>query len=1016
MAKLSPVAAKPATEAPRGKASPGPARRSFGDLLRAPRRPVVQGHPEGVELSWNRLIGSEYELLVYERLTKQSYRIRQRTTRAVLKLPVGEYNLVVRLPGRKETAAPLRRFRITSAGAVEQVRTPVPLDSLRYKLYQRLSQPIAASKQRLRKSLARPRHGPRRFTRLVEITVFSWRAWKYLRRRDGDVLWVAHDLYALPVTFLLATLTGGALVYDAVELSFGRWTRAPGRISRRIILAAERLCRRADCVLVGSPYLLQDVSSRHRRVEPVLFLNAQESIGNEERSDYLRDSAGQSPDATIVLFLGGITRGRGLEEMIAAASHLSEGVHLVMMGSGADGAYSKSLQELAAELEVADRVSILGPVPRDKVAWAASSADIGISPASREFDNGRYNLNNKLFHYIAAGLPVVASDVEGIGGFVLSEGIGDVFDERDPRSIAHCINRLIADPDRLAEIRARLPVVAEKYSWESQRTILLEAFARVQAKPKKVRTRRRRATRNGGSITVWAPDEAAPQNGDVAEVTAVPRDADGAVATAPATELEERLEQQSAALERARAQLAELQTKHREQVVDLRERVLTRTATVKATKEKLVESRQREAKTREELRGAVADLRQREREVAWVKGDPTTETTGWPDVPVASPPYLSGQRSRIRVLLLNSMGGSMGRLSKTLMLHEGVDADVMVGAYAPRRNLLYPHEPNVYGVLSHDEWRNYLTWALNEYDVIQTTSLPWNPAIAECYDWLTERLGRRHVWRETGFVHHYLLREDVIPLETYYDELGSKQPPGPKRYTGKTFAFTDTHILTDPYVMLYSSPEKGAYFQGKDTIWLPSMRDPETFHPGSESSPETETVRVYVPHHGAARLKGLKGVLADLEQLRAGGAPIEVITSETAFEVFPDLPFRDARAEGGGASYPIPSHKMPELYRRVDLVVDQLVMGCYGNTGIEAMFSGKPVIGQKRFEDVADAPIWDADPGNFRDRFLDLLDRRDEWDAMGEAGREYALRRHSPEAVAKVAADLYRRLMEESRD
>jgi len=140
------------------------------------------------------------------------------------------------------------------------------------------------------------------------------------------------------------------------------------------------------------------------------------------------------------------------------------------------------LRSLATELEVSDRITILGPVPQEEVVRVASSADIGISPVSREFGNGRYVLNNKLFQYIAAGLPVLASDVEGVGRFVVSEGVGDVFDERDPRSIADCINALVGDPERFAEIRARLPAVAARYSGEAQRKILVDAFTRMETR------------------------------------------------------------------------------------------------------------------------------------------------------------------------------------------------------------------------------------------------------------------------------------------------------------------------------------------------------------------------------------------------------------------------------------------------------------------------------------------------------------------------------------------------------
>jgi glycosyltransferase involved in cell wall biosynthesis len=454
------------------------AERAARDLVCAPRSPVQQGHPEGVEFSWLRFGRSTYEVIVYERETKQEYRSKGSSARMVIQLPPGDYIWRVRIVGRPETITERKRFRVAANGDVESLKLALPADSVRYRLYRTLSRPIGAGKQQVRRVLLKPAKGSLRSVRVVEIAVFSWHAWKRCRNQGKGTVWVAHDLYALPVTFLLAKVSRGQLVYDAVEMSLGRHRRtSPGWLSRKIILGTERLCRRATCVLSGCPYLSQDLMSRHPHLQPVLFLNGQE-VREEARSDYLRIATGQPPDVKIVLYIGYIAPVRGLEEMITAANEVSDGVHFVAMGPGAP-AYSDSLRELATELGAARRVTILGPVPQEQVVRVASAADIGISPVSRDFGNGRFVLNNKVFQYIAAGLPVLASDVEGVGGFVLSEQIGDVFDERDPSSIATCVNRLVEDPARLADIRARVPLVAAKYSWDAQRKILLHAFTRL---------------------------------------------------------------------------------------------------------------------------------------------------------------------------------------------------------------------------------------------------------------------------------------------------------------------------------------------------------------------------------------------------------------------------------------------------------------------------------------------------------------------------------------------------------
>jgi len=139
------------------------------------------------------------------------------------------------------------------------------------------------------------------------------------------------------------------------------------------------------------------------------------------------------------------------------------------------------------------------------------------------------------------------------------------------------------------------------------------------------------------------------------------------------------------------------------------------------------------------------------------------------------------------------------------------------------------------------------------------------------------------------------------------------------------------------------------------------------------------------------------------------------VTPENATDLWPDL--RGFKEEKEGAQragvYPVPNHLMPVLFSRVDLVIDQIVMGCYGNTGIEAMMSGKPVLGQKKFDEVVNCPVIDVTGDTLRGKIIELLKNRESWKAIGEAGREYALNVHSSQAVSKIAADTYRMILDE---
>ena len=90
-------------------------------------------------------------------------------------------------------------------------------------------------------------------------------------------------------------------------------------------------------------------------------------------------------------------------------------------------------------------------------------------------------------------------------------------------------------------------------------------------------------------------------------------------------------------------------------------------------------------------------------------------------------------------------------------------------------------------------------------------------------------------------------------------------------------------------------------------------------------------------------------------------------------------------------------------------------LGCYGNTGIEAMLAGVPVLGQRKYQEVSQAPIWDISTESFKDRFLELLDSPTQQKRLAEAGREYAVQVHSSAAVAAKAATVYREIMDDGK-
>ncbi len=99
--------------------------------------------------------------------------------------------------------------------------------------------------------------------------------------------------------------------------------------------------------------------------------------------------------------------------------------------------------------------------------------------------NHRLTTPNKLFEAMAAGVPVVASNLPGMAPIVRETGCGLVCDPTDPAAIAAALRELLeASPANLDAYRRRaLAAAHETYNWETQMAPLLAEYGRLTGRP-----------------------------------------------------------------------------------------------------------------------------------------------------------------------------------------------------------------------------------------------------------------------------------------------------------------------------------------------------------------------------------------------------------------------------------------------------------------------------------------------------------------------------------------------------
>jgi glycosyltransferase involved in cell wall biosynthesis len=183
-------------------------------------------------------------------------------------------------------------------------------------------------------------------------------------------------------------------------------------------------------------------------------------------------------DQKLLIYVGGITFNRGLEELILSLDELPD-CYLVCMGYGNEQ-FKQHLLDLALKTGVEDRFSFFGPVPTDEVIHFAAGADLGVAPIANACVSYYYCSPNKLFEYMNAGLPVIASNFPELEKVVLGHGIGLTFDPSSPPAIARAARQILDDPGLANEMRRNALSASGKYNWENEALKLVGIYNGLQ--------------------------------------------------------------------------------------------------------------------------------------------------------------------------------------------------------------------------------------------------------------------------------------------------------------------------------------------------------------------------------------------------------------------------------------------------------------------------------------------------------------------------------------------------------
>lgn len=291
---------------------------------------------------------------------------------------------------------------------------------------------------------------------------FNIRLFFVLLFKRTDVL-LANDLDTLWPNYLVSKIKNCRLIYDSHEY----FTEVPELIARPKVKAFwEKLERRIFPKLKTVYTVNESLARMYEKkynvpVKSVMNLPFYKENPSQEKNEIFT-----------VIYQGVLNKDRGLEELVSAFEHLPE-FHLWILGSGD---VEQHLKKQVEKSDLSRQVSFFGKVPFEQLAEITSKAHLGVSLEKGTNLNYHFATPNKVFDYLASGLPVLASGLPEIKKIVDNFQVGICIDEIKPALIAEKIQWMHDHPQEIKRWETNASKAAKELCWEKQRPVLEEIF------------------------------------------------------------------------------------------------------------------------------------------------------------------------------------------------------------------------------------------------------------------------------------------------------------------------------------------------------------------------------------------------------------------------------------------------------------------------------------------------------------------------------------------------------------
>lgn len=283
--------------------------------------------------------------------------------------------------------------------------------------------------------------------------------WLSTRLRPAPVVYIRFHFLSLP-TAAVARAAGSTVIQEVNSGSNDAYDMWPGLrpLHRLLMWTARTQLRWADAAIAVTEPIAAYVDGLTGRS------GACHVVGNGADVELFSPSRrGDPPARPYAVFVGALASWQGIDTALAAAASPAwpAGVDLVVVGDG------RERERVLAATRRHDHIRWLGTLPYRDVGAVIAGSLSALVPTSDLGGAREAPSPVKLYEALACGVPVVASDIVGVGEIVRTHECGLVFPSGDALELARQVAQLAGDPALVAVLGARGRAAAvERYSWD----------------------------------------------------------------------------------------------------------------------------------------------------------------------------------------------------------------------------------------------------------------------------------------------------------------------------------------------------------------------------------------------------------------------------------------------------------------------------------------------------------------------------------------------------------------------